>query len=286
MSKTHFAACICRRNLQKLLHDSRLFLCVAAVAVLLICRYTQELRDFCGQLQANVSPLPVFVALTNRLYLYRLLLFLFLMLICDAPFVDRGMPYLILRSNRKSWFWGTFFTLAALALFFWGMVFAVCVLSVAGCCEWTADWGRVFLSLMKTDELMYFGSEISFFRALGNALEAFGWSFLLKLLVSLLLGALTWAINLKSRKNVGVIFAVLLVLFNEWIFSWFVDRWMVYFSPVSWGSLGCLNLENSPVKIPSLSYAVCALTGALAFLLLLAWRFSLCGAVEVRTLNT
>ena len=104
MSKIRFAACICRRNLQKLLHDSRLFLCIAAVAVLLICRYTQELRDFCGQLQVNVSPLPVFVALTNRLYLYRLLLFLFLMLICDAPFVDRGMPYLILRSNRKSWF--------------------------------------------------------------------------------------------------------------------------------------------------------------------------------------
>ena len=241
MSKIRFAACICRRNLQKLLHDSRLFLCIAAVAVLLIC---------------------------------------------DAPFVDRGMPYLILRSNRKSWFWGTFFTLVALALFFWGMVFAVCVLSVAGCCEWTTDWGRVFLSLMKTDELMYFGSEISFFRALGNALQAFGWSFLLKMLVSLLLGALTWAINLKSRKNVGVIFAVLLVLFNEWIFSWFVDRWMVYFSPVSWGSLGCLNLENSPMKIPSLRYAVCALTGALAFLLLLAWRFSLRGAVEVRTLNT
>ena len=79
MSKIRFAACICRRILQKLLHDSRLFLCIAAVAVLLICRYTQELRYFCGQLQVNVSPLPVFVALTNRLYLYRLLLFLFLM---------------------------------------------------------------------------------------------------------------------------------------------------------------------------------------------------------------
>lgn len=58
------------------------------------------------------------------------------------------------------------------------------------------------------------------------------------MLVSLLLGALTWTINLKSRKNVGVIFAVLLVLFNEWIFSWFVDRWMVYFPPfpgARWG---------------------------------------------------
>ena len=68
--------------------------------------------------QANAEMLYQ-MCISDRLYLYRLLLFLFLMLICDAPFVDRGMPYLILRSNRKSWFWGTFFTLVALALFFW-----------------------------------------------------------------------------------------------------------------------------------------------------------------------
>lgn len=282
MNSLHKIAHICIINLRRLLHDSRLILCVATIFLLIIGKRTNELRMFCSTLNVKTSPFPLFVVITETLYNQKLLLLLFLLLVCDAPFINGMMSSCIQRTGRLSWFLGTFGYMVTLALGYWVIVFIACVISILGCCEWTSEWGRVFTSIMKTGEISDLLGSLRYLKV-GNALKAFTLSFSLKCLLTTLLASITWLVNAKTNKNYGVVIPIILIMFHGHICGWFVDTSWVYFSPVSLSNLSMLNIDGI-ARLPSVQYAFVHLIGANLLAGYLLWRTTLRFSVGTNTL--
>lgn len=282
MNSLHKLSHICAINLRRLLHDSRLILCVTTIFLLIIGKRTDELRAFCSTLNVKTTPFPLFVVITESSYNQKLLLLLFLILVCDAPFIDGIMTPCIQRTGRLNWFKGTLGYVVALTLGYWIVVFIACVLSILGCCEWSTEWGRVFTSIMKTGEIPDLLGNLRYLKA-GNALRAFLVSFSLKCLLSMLLASITWLVNAMTNKSYGVVISIILIMLHGHICGWFVDTIWVYLSPVSLSNLNMLNIDGITM-LPSVQYAFAYLIGANLLVGYLLWRTTLMFSVETNTL--
>ena len=224
------------------------------LSLLIICRRTDDLRIFCNTLNVCANPLALFVVLTDSVYNEKLILYLIMMIVCDAPFIDGNMQCCILRSGRIRWFTGTVFYIILMVLIYWLCVFIICVLSIASVCEWTADWGRVFRSLLKTGEIADLQGDLRYLKA-GSALELFLISFSLKCMVSVMLAFITWLFNSRRCKNGGVIIATAFILMHGHITGWFVPVCWKFISPVTLSNLNMLNIDGTMQTLSSIPYA-------------------------------
>lgn len=273
---------ICAIHLVCLCHDSRIILCVTTIFLLIVGKRTNDLRSFCVTLNVRATPFPLFVIITESLYNQKLLLLLFLMIICDAPFIDGAMVHYIQRTGRMNWFIGTLMYIITLVIGFWIIVFLACVVSILNCFEWSIEWGKVFLSIMKTGEIPDLIGTVRYIK-IGSALKAFVICFCFKCLLTMLLAFITWLTNANTRKNYGVILPIILVMLHGHIVGWFVNSDWVYFSPVSLSNLNMLNIDGI-TKLPSVRYAVVFLTSVNLLAGYMLYRTSMRFSIETGNL--
>ncbi len=192
-----------------------------------------------------------------------------MLLFCDAPFIDKHMPFLMIRTGRISWVLGQLFYVFFTSLIYTIINYVITVISFLPYIDLTSDWGKVIRTLAMNPTSAYQkgiqltvlinNSIITSFSAIEATLISLGLFFL----VTLFTGILIFSLNLIVGKMSGIITAGILVFISY--FSIFVGRIttglkVYYFSPLSWSSLQYIDWYNSG-ESPSFLYAVVFLLG-------------------------
>ena len=175
-------------------------------------------------------------------------LLFFVVLLCDAPFINKTQQMIVLRSGRMSWGFGKIlYIIAASALYIFSMyLFSWIILFPY--IEFSDHWGKAVMTLAKTDASLQFGIGGMFKGKLVDYFspsQALFFSVFLSLLAEIFLGMLLFVGNYISiRLRLGLVLSLAMVVFDMGITVSPVasDNMITYFSPVTWSSLSIINI--------------------------------------------
>lgn len=200
---------------------------------------------------------------------------------CDAPFIDRHMPFLTIRTGRIAWVVGQLVYIFFASFVYTLINFVISIVIFFPYIDFTSEWGRVVMTLARNPASAYDkgieltalidGSIVTYFSAIEATLISLGLFFL----VTLFMGIVIFSLNLITGKMWGIIIAGILVFISY--FSIYVGRLTVglrvyYFSPLSWCSLRYIDWYGSG-ESPSFRYAIVFLLGMSLFLSILSVLF-------------
>jgi len=187
-----------------------------------------------------------------------------MLLFSDAPFIDRHMPFLVVRTGRVSWVLGQLLYVLLTSFLYTIINYGITLISFLPYIDFTWDWGKVIRTLAMNPASAHEkgisltvwiqDSIVTFFSATEATLISLGLFFL----VTLFIGIVIFSLNLVIGKTSGIIAAGILVFISY--FSIFVGRLTIglrvyYFSPLSWASLQYIDWHSSG-KAPSFRYAI------------------------------
>ncbi len=207
-------------------------------------------------------PMPpwVYPAVFSDRYLMMCISMAVMVLFCDAPFLGRHQPYLILRSGRTSWALGTAGYLlcssvvVSVSIFLMGLMLGIDTLA------FSTGWGGVLKGIA--------GRSIIPTRILSlySPLAACGLALLLSSLIFFFLGLLFFLCNLLAPPVVGTLAVGSFCVLDFFCLFFLRDAsWLLHLSPVSWANLNQLGTTGWP----TLPYALGALLGLDGLLLCL-----------------
>lgn len=203
---------------------------IAFILLLLLCltltdKYVSYAKSMGMAIQAFEPFIVVFTGKYTLIYLSLLILLVF----NDVPFLENGLPYYLIRSNRKSWVIGQLIYIAIASLIIITFSLLVCLLS---------GFHEAFAGNMWSEAAVF----ISNGGALDN-MEPFSMALLvnslpytataniygLTLLYTLLIGCILYAANLIRSKYAGTLIVGILIFIGyisaiRWLgskFAWF-----------------------------------------------------------------
>ena len=204
------------------------------------------------------TPPWVYPAVFSDRYLMMCICMAVMVLFCDAPFLDRHQPYLILRSGRKSWALGTAEYLLVSSIVVSASIFLMGLLLGIDTLTFSTDWGGVLKGIA--------GRSIMPTRILNlySPLAACGLAMLLSSLIFFFLGLLFFLCNLLAPPVVGTLTVGAFCVLDFFCLFFLHDAsWLLHLSPVSWANLNQLGTTGWP----TLSYTLGALLGLDSILL-------------------
>ncbi len=196
----------------------------------------------------------IFPFLYNQFFTKMLFLSPQLLIFCDAPFLDDNQPYVIIRSGRTAWSVGQLAYIALTsALYFMFLFFASIVMSIPHI-EFSLEWGKVLSTLANTNAQSVMGirapvdSTIIYYF---TPLQATWFTFLFSWCAATFLGLLIYSINsLTKTRSIGLFSAAFFIILDAALHG---RQEGVWFSPVSWATIGYINASGF-TKYPPVSY--------------------------------
>lgn len=183
-----------------------------------------------------------------------------ILLFSDAPFADRHMPFLVIRSGQRNWVIGQLIYIVVAAFVYTAFILLVSVLVLVPNVQISSDWGIILktLAVEAAPSVTIFPDVriLTMFSALEAVLISFG----LFWLVSVFIGVLIFCFNIVVGKMSGLIASGVFIFIS--FFSIVHGRlilgdWISYFSPISWMSMSFFNWDNTMAfSSPSLTYAI------------------------------
>lgn len=259
----------CAQNFRKWPTNPRLYV-LGLLLIAFQTSYVLPISQFSRAVYVPATPW-IFPFLTSDPTLLLMLMLGIVMLFCDAPFIDAHQPYLIIRAGKRNWLLGQIgYIMLASALYFF-FIIMVSVLLLLPNLTFSFEWGKILGTLALTDAGTQFKSilPISYSLQLNyTPVEAMAYNFLMNWLVGTFLGLLIFVLNMRFRREIGVIISTFLVFLQ---FFYFSTRNLPMFclSPVSWASLINLDITHTSA-LPSITYAVSVLIGLNLILIFLA----------------
>lgn len=249
-------------NMRKLLISYRALLAIV-LSLIVVQSASSSVRELCLEYGVRASPLALFPGVTVTSTMSSLLLLCWLMLICDAPFIDETQPYLLLRCGRYIWSAGQLLYMLVMSVLFWLWVAICSVIVLAGCMDSSMEWGSVYhsLSYMPTYEFLSSRTMMANY----TVPEAFALSWLLSVLLSIMLSEFTYLINLTTRRMYGALLPVALLLVNWAYYLWDFAWVPLHASPATLASLHWLDPKGLG-HLPTLSYSLCFFSFGIALL--------------------
>ena len=190
----------------------------------------------------------------NQLILFAGVIFLF----ADAPFINEGQSYVIIRCNRLSWIMGqiVYIVMASAIYFMILMCVSVIILLPNGTFA-TNGWGKIVNTLAQTNagrqiNLQFTISEkiTSFY----TPFEAFGLCFFLNWGCASFLGLTIFILNMKFNRGIGLVFCAMILFFDLLVLN-ALPIIFYYFSPVSISRLTLLDPLNV-LRFPTINYSI------------------------------
>lgn len=204
---------ITKYQISRLLHNPRLY-------VIIFCNFIflwsllASFRQFLEAYNGTVTPF-----LFPFLFTHASVVFCFLsgivILFSNAPFFDRTQMFLTIRTGKTIWAMGQIFYLALGSLMYFGLLYLMSILFLVPHLSFSLEWGSAWNTLAKTDLGLEYGVEIAVSTDMINQfrpLEAIGYTLLMGVLNSVLIGLILFAGNLFFRREVGIAAAMLLIL--------------------------------------------------------------------------
>lgn len=252
----------CRMNFGKWKRDYRVWIIMLFTA-LLVVDYLQGYTSYAVAEGKNITfcLLPVLhiqseISLAAPKVLFYIL---FILLICDAPFMHDITPYAIMRSGRGKWWMGECVYLA-LAAFFFILFLAVCSFFVVlPAVSFENDWGTGLMDYLYGTETFSVDDILRRYPiSIGlpekavtylNPFECQIYTFFTGWAAMFFLGLIVYLMNLITRSKFwGVVAAAFFVLLDPILEAQTeMSRcfWAPVFSPICWTSVEQLNYVDS-----------------------------------------
>lgn len=191
------------------------------------------------------------------------------LLFCDAPFIDKYMPFVVIRSGRFNWVLGQLIYIVLAGLIFTMLFFIISLIAFIPNLHFSLEWGTIIKTLATNSEfasgyrVMVFVNEniIRMFSPLKALFISLGMFWL----VSVFVGVLIFCFNGVIRRMSGLVAAGVLVFisfFSVYLGSLLFGIGIYYISPLSWSSISYLDW-NYTGSFPSPTYAVLFLLGSI-----------------------
>lgn len=266
-------------NFRKWIVNVKIY-CIFILLFVFVAWHFSDIYEYAGVVGYNVSPW-MFPHLLITPVVIPIFGFFAVLFFSDAPFMDRHMPFIVIRTGRFSWVLGQLFYIIFASFFYTIIIYMVTVLAFIPHIEFTGGWGKVITTLARNPGSAYDkgiiltslidGDIVTFFTARKATLI----SLVLFFLVTLFIGIVIFSLNLIVGRMCGIITAGTLVFISY--FCIFVGRLTIglkvyYFSPVSWSSLQYIDWYGSG-ESPSLQYAITFLVGISLLLSILSAIF-------------
>lgn len=241
-----------------LLHGKKFYL-VIIMLFFFIRSNLEPVRQFSTVVGIGVTPY-TFAILMNGMLFPVIVLTGFLFLICDAPFIQQGYLFLVARSGKIMWGMGECLFLFTTSFFYAVITYLFSVINLMPNIELGSAWGKVILTLMRTNASDQFNVNDWDPVVVNNytALEANLKTFLLLLLLLWGISILVFGINYICKNHFGIVIGILIIFFDLAIYNLFSERYYKY-SLVSLMKLSVIagvNWWN-----PTFSYALLFLGG-------------------------
>ena len=234
-------------------------LMVFVLLFLYVRNYTEPIVEFSKTVHVGISPY-LFSLFMNDMVFPIIVALGYLLLICNAPFLNKGYLFLVARTGKLYWVIGEACFLFTYAVFYVLMLIGLTILNILPYISWEMEWGRIIMSLVRTDASVQFQTlEISPYVVENySAIEALQKTALLSVLFFWGIGMLVFAFNYAFQNFFGVVVAVGLIFFDLGIYNLFSSSMWYKFSPMSLIKLSIVSGVN--VWNPTYEYAVIALS--------------------------
>ena len=258
---------ICTDALRRCMINPRIYISVL-LATVLIEPLISPIRDFAGW--AGVPSAPwVFPFLMQEYYIQTIILFGAVLLFCDAPFMNEGTPYWVIRSGRKNWFWGQIGYVFFASLIYFLLIISVSIMLLIPNVTLDWDWGKVLNTLSQTDTAFQIGTnklDASLQIAYTPTLSML-FSLLMSWLNGVLIGMVMFLVNLNMKRIMGPVLGALLSTLPYFAIYSSNIHIIYFFAPGTWMNIMLLHTE----RMPSLLYAVVFLGIAISALIFLSY---------------
>lgn len=260
--------------------DTKLLVLAVLILTFSLSNYV-DIGTYARAVGARVSPW-LFPHILNAAIFVPLYGCFAILLFSDAPFIDRHMPFLIIRTGRLPWILGQMLYIVLASILYSIFQYACTIVAYLHCLELTTDWGKVLRTLASNPMSPYDkgiqltvgvdNSIIASYSAVGATLLSLG----LFTLMTVFLGMLIFCLNLIAGKMTGILVAGVLAFasyFSLGIGQFLLGPRILFFSPLNWGSLLSLTRTASG-SLPSIAYAVTFyIAGSLLMAGLSVWAF-------------
>ncbi|CAH1215441.1 hypothetical protein PAECIP111893_03971 [Paenibacillus plantiphilus] len=249
--------------------NPRIYILVALL-IILMWTYIGPIIQFSHASGYRVSSW-LFPFLSNFAYTQMFMLFGVVLLFCDAPFVNEGQPYLLIRSGRIHWALGQILYISLSTAIYCLFIAAVSMLLLIPNMFVSPEWGKVLRTLAQTNAGQEFNVRlpISFnLQSSYTPIQAISLSLLLEWCVGMIIGLVIFIMNTFFKRAIGAIIGAAIILFDFAIFN-NLSHYFYNFSPVSMARLTILDPSGLSLR-PTPMYAIVFLFSSIIVLSIIA----------------
>lgn len=255
------------QNLRKWRTDYRVWT-IAAMMILMVLIYVNDMQKIANELGTKM-PIWIFPFMYSQFHLKLIFTFPLILLFCNAPFVDNNQIFVYLRSGRKKWLCGQIIYIIIASGLYYLFLFAASIISTVfyGGGSLT-EWGRT----LTTEAYSGIAARIAPFIEVDTRvvecfypLQAVWFTFLMSWLCGIMLGLIIFLCNhLSGTRFIGLAASSLLLALSIPVKR---GVWnLIYFSPVSWNTLDCIDVGKT-TDYPPFEYCLLVYLGLTAILI-------------------
>lgn len=257
-------------NFKKWLITPRMYV---ILAVMIIFEYYSfsDVTKISAYLGVNSTPWVFPFFLTNPV-MFVVIGSLTTLLYCNAPFSDKHMPFIVVRTGRRNYILGQLLYIY-LSSFIYTLAYVfLSIIMLFPKIQFSMGWGSLLNTLSTSNEevLKHTGAHITFMPhqellQLFTPIQAMLLSFILLWLVTAFIGVLICCFNIVIGKMSGITVAGIFTsisYFSAYLGTISIGHWLYYISPISWSSLSFLDVMNQG-RIPKPSFAIICLLSAI-----------------------
>lgn len=242
-------------NIRKWGTNPRIYI-LAMLIYIIIWTYISPISQFSKCVNYKATPW-IFPYLTDFYFTQMLIMVGIVFLFCDAPFMDAGQPYLIIRSSRTTWGLGQVLYIMISTAIYLLFIIIICLIILFPNIFFSNGWGKVLSTLAQTDAREQFKILIPIsyqIQAQYSPVHAFFLSFLLEWCTGVMIGLIIFITNVYLKRTIGAIVGAAFALFDIVISNAGIGLFPYHFSPVSMARLTILD-QSGISALPTNLYA-------------------------------
>lgn len=249
----------------------------------LVCRYLSGITRYGLETNTTCTPFLLAVLFTDGTIanglLKVLIYFGLIVLLCNAPFRDQRIHYLVIRSGKKAWWLGECLYILGASLVYILFLALISMLAVAPVITWKPFWGSAMNRILRegSEVMNEYLNHLLVPSEIIHTIYPFAAQWMTALIGWLSFSALGFLIFLVNELtgtfmlgSLAAAFFVLLDPIVRWLAFARSRYWWYYASPVSWSSIEHWDMLG--VNRPLNGMAVVFCNAALLILLALATR--------------
>lgn len=226
-------------NIRKWASNPRIYI-LGALLFLMLWSYISPISTFARGINYRVTPW-LFPHLSNWYFTQMLMLLGIVFLFCDAPFMDEGQPYLLVRSGRISWGLGQVIYIMLGTAIYLLFINIISILILSPNLFLDDGWGKVLGTLAQPSESLKYALPISYnIQFQYTPIKAFVISLLLEWCAGTMIGIIMFITNIYLKRSIGAIAGSAIVLFDFVVANSLPYRYY-HFSPSSMARLTILD---------------------------------------------